>query len=172
MLCGDCQNSPKPFDKMHLLGWYQSSLKTLMTRFKYHQDLLAGRALTQAWLKQVKQIELPECLIPVPMHRHKLAVRGFNQAALIAHELSRALGVPVEYQLCQRVRLGQASIGQTKQERLKQVKHLYQTCDCHYSHVAIVDDVVTSQATAQTLAAQLIRKGAKRVDVWALARTP
>ena len=170
--CGDCQHHPKPYQSMLVLGWYLGSLKHLITHFKYHQDLLAGRALTHAWLNHCKPATLPECLIPVPCHRTKLASRGFNQAAVIATEFSAALKIKLETSLCRRISSGEAHILQNKKQRLRQVKQLYQTQPCSYTHVALVDDVITSQATVRTLAHQLIRQGAKRVDVWALARTP
>lgn len=170
--CGDCQNHPKPYQQMHLLGWYQTSLQALITRFKYQGDLRAGKSLTQAWLSYCQPNEIPDCLIPVPIHRHKLANRGFNQASFIAHQFGKALHIPIDALICKRIAKGEAHITQSRKQRLRKVKQLYQSQACPYAHVALVDDVVTTQATVMTLAQQLLAKGAKRVDVWALARTP
>lgn len=171
-LCGECQQHPKPYQTMRVLGWYHGSLKRLLTRFKYHQDLQAGKALTQAWLEHCQPSTLPECLIPVPCHRSKLASRGFNQATVVGTELASALNVKLETSICSRIAPGEALILQNKDQRLRQVKNLYQTQRCRYAHVALIDDVVTSQATVITLATQLLKQGARRIDIWALARTP
>lgn len=170
-VCGDCQQHPKPYEQIRALGWYEGTIRELLGRFKYQGDLVAGKALCQSWLQHQLQFDKPELLVPVPCHTSKLAQRGFNQATFMAHQWSKVLDIPYTTELCKRISPGEANVSQSKKERFKQMKDLYQTQVCNYSHIALVDDVVTSQATVITLTKQLLKQGAKRVDVWALART-
>ena len=171
LLCGSCQSKPKPFDNMCLLAWYADAVPKLIGKFKYHNNLKAGYLLSKSWLKHQQNLQLPQVLIPVPIHPYKLAQRGFNQAAFIADVFAKDLNLPVDLDVCQKILHTKASVKLNRKERLAQVKKLYKTNICLYEHVAIVDDVVTTQATVTILAQQLRKQGVKRVDVWALART-
>ena len=171
-ICGDCQHRPPPFRRMRLLGWYQGELKDLILRFKFYGDFTAGKALSYAWLQHNTITEKPDCIIPVPCHPHKLVERGFNQAAVIAHHFSKSLEIPMDQTICKRLLAGHDLIGQSRVARLAQVKPLYRSNPCPYHHVALVDDVVTTQATSIHLANQLLQQGAQRVEIWSLARTP
>ncbi|MCM2680906.1 ComF family protein [Echinimonas agarilytica] len=172
LVCGYCQATPSPIAQTKALGFYTHSMRDLVTRFKYHSDWVAGKALTQSWIHRCTVNDKPDCLVPVPMHRTKLAKRGFNQATVIAHELGRALGIPVDTHTCTRVQAGQSLTGQTRKERSLQIQDCYQIRQSEHQHIVLVDDVVTSQATSFTLANQFIKLGATRVDMWCLARTP
>lgn len=114
-------------------------------------------------------------LLPVPLSPSRLRQRGFNQAALLANWLGKALQLPVDGGLLQRVQEQQSQQGLSANERrrnLKQAFALVKDARLEGRHLALVDDVLTTGATADSLALLLKRAGAGRVDVYCLARTP
>ena len=116
--------------------------------------------------------EPPERIIPVPLHAQRISQRGFNQAAELARYLSRALAIPIAINAVTRVRQTSPQTGLPENSRRKNVRGAFHArADVYGRHVAIVDDVVTTGSTVSELALTLKRSGAKRVDVWALART-
>ncbi len=170
-LCGLCQHEPKPYQRMYCFGWYQGALKQLIQNFKYRGQYALGQALARAWLAHCSP-DIPDLVIPVPTHSRKLASRGFNQASVLAYYLSQAHNLPVDQTTCHKVTPMTTQVHHSRKQRLTQANKAYR-CDADlHGHIALVDDVVTSQATVMTLASLLKECGACRVDVWAIARTP
>ena len=116
--------------------------------------------------------ELPEYIVPVPLHSRRISQRGFNQSLELAKQLSRALGVALDANTVTRTRHTAPQTGLSEQERRKNVRGTFHvSADMQGKHVAIVDDVMTTGSTVGELARTLKRVGVQRVDVWALART-
>ena len=115
--------------------------------------------------------EPPEYLIPVPLHRNRYRQRGFNQAIEIAQSLSRELAIPLNLNACVRLRDTPHQIDLSAKQRRKNMKHAFAARGLStIRHVAIVDDVMTTGATASELAIALKNAGVDRVDVWVCAR--
>jgi len=91
---------------------------------------------------------------------------------VIAARLGAEFGIAVNYQLCQRPQAMPPQTGLGRAERLKNLQQAFKIRGTPPPRVAIVDDVVTTGATAEHLAAVLKAAGAEPVLVWALARTP
>lgn len=106
------------------------------------------------------------------MHRKRQRKRGFNQAADIAEALSLATDIPWSSELLRRTRATAAQSGLDRRQRLSNLKGVFEVTGEVPAHVAVVDDVVTTGATARTLATLLQQHGAQTVEIWALARTP
>ncbi|MBW8191245.1 ComF family protein [Neiella marina] len=172
LLCGHCQQEDSAVNRMVALGWYQTHIQHLMQRFKYHGDQVAGRALTAAWLTRCVDVDMPQVLIPVPSHQSKMRQRGFNPASVIAQDFAHYHQLPLDESCCARIIGGTSQAGTNKAQRKRQVNGMYQVEPCNYHHIAIVDDVVTTQATVNNLAQQFKNHGVERVDVWCIARTP
>ena len=117
-------------------------------------------------------MNLPEYIIPVPLHPKRIRQRGYNQATLLAKPLSKALALPLDKFQVKRTRYTPAQSQLHKKARLKNMKNAF-SCkkDLPYQHVAIVDDVMTTGSTLNTLAHCLKQNGVSRVDVWVIART-
>jgi ComF family protein len=102
-----------------------------------------------------------------------LRERGFNQAALIARQLSTALRIPWRSQLLHKHRESADQRGLDRRQRRRNLRGCF---SCHAlpggCHVALVDNVMTTGATAWEATLALRRAGAAKVDVWTLARTP
>jgi ComF family protein len=149
----------------------------LLHAFKFRGDLAAGAALTELLLGAVVSRGARrgiDALVPVPMPAARLRSRGFNQAALIAQDLGRATGIRVLRRGCRRIGAPkvQSSLGRAS-DRLRNVRGSFvaDRSAVEAAEIAIVDDLITTGATAGELARVLLSRGAARVEVWALART-
>ncbi|MGE3247292.1 MAG: ComF family protein [Beijerinckiaceae bacterium] len=116
-----------------------------------------------------------DVLIPVPLHRWRLFSRRFNQAALLAHSVAKATGVPCDPLLLKRLKPTQPQVGKSKAQRADNVQGAFGIDTAARAKIAgkrvvLVDDVLTSGATANAAARVLLRSGAKNVDILVFAR--
>ena len=112
-------------------------------------------------------------LVPVPLHRRRLWGRGFNQAILIARELSRIVGAPVAASAIKRVKRTPMLKGLSPQQRRKAVAgafHVDRSPDLSGRTVVLIDDVLTTGSTADACARVLKRAGVERVEFVSWAR--
>lgn len=173
-LCGRCIRRPPPWDVAWAPFRYEWPLRQLETRFKFGGDLAAGRTLASLWCGSPRPVELPEAIVPMPLHRSRLRRRGYNQALELARPLAKALGVPLLHDTLQRTRATDAQSELTAVQRRRNVRGAFAArFDGEMpAHVAVLDDVCTTGATLAECARVLRRAGVGRVDVWALARAP
>ena len=127
------------------------------------------------WLlrrREAARLDLPDILVPVPLHRRRLAHRGFNQALEIVHPVARMLGLPVERGACQRVRDTVEQTTLTGRARRRNVRDAFRA-DPRVANlcVAMVDDVLTTGSTLAALGAALRAAGARSVQAWSVARS-
>lgn len=180
LTCGDCLKCPPTFDHVAVPWRFAFPVDSLITRFKHQSRWPLGRLLAEQLARHLQHafdegLPRPDVLLPVPLARKRLRKRGFNQAKMLADWLSPALAIPVDVQLLQRVQDTQSQQqldAASRRRNLRQAFHLVDQAGLTGRHVAIVDDVLTTGATAEALARLLKRAGAVRVDVYCLARTP
>ena len=173
--CGSCLQRTPAFDGILTPYLYQPPVSNLIVALKYRHRLAAGRTLGQLLAGHVAKVAtpLPELIIPVPLHPRRLRERGFNQASELARSITRELAVPLSPESLQRIKRTTAQAGLKRRQRLRNLADAFAYHEgTPRKHVAIVDDVVTTGATAEALARILKRAGIARVDVWAVARTP
>lgn len=172
--CGRCQKERPAFDRVQALFPYGFPISAMIGRFKYQGELAMVRPLVTLLGEHLRldRNPQPDLLLPCPMHPRRYRSRGFNQSAVIAASLGRTLDIPVDYRLCVRAKAMSPQTGLDRTERLRNLKGVFELKGSPPAHVAIVDDIVTTGATAQQLALTLKGGGAQRVSVWALARTP
>lgn len=151
---------------------YAPPVDYLLQQMKFHQKLDLVPLLAGFIVDEVTQREgdMPELIVPVPMHRVRLRQRGYNQALELARELSKRLGIPLDWRSCRRQRHTVAQTSLQGKERRKNLRGAFALQGKLPSHVAIVDDVVTTGATVQEFALTLRRAGVETVEVWACAR--
>lgn len=178
--CTHCERSPFPFHLCTALFEFTAPIDRMIRRFKDHQDFVAGRTLCRLLAEQFVRLHqeagraLPDALVPVPLHRRRLRERGFNQSRLLADAVSRYSNLPVAHRLCLRRQQARDQRSLGRGERYRNMDGLFvpragRRLPAPW-HVAIIDDVVTSGATASAMTRLLQRMGAHRVDVWCLAR--
>jgi len=178
-LCGHCQRQPPAFDRCLAAFIYAPPMDRLISQFKHRGNLVCGRLLTELLVDHLAgelsadEAERPTLISPVPLHWRRQLRRGFNQAAYIAGGLARRLDLPLRT-TARRVR---ATGSQQQLDRKARLRNLRDAFDLDAravadQHVALVDDVVTTGATAEMLSRAYREAGARRVEVWAVARTP
>lgn len=176
-LCGSCLQSPPPFDRVLAPWLYCERLAHLIHLWKFRgEDRLTG-LLGYLWLSRVASPPAVDVLLPVPLHWRRLWQRGYNQSELLCRALRarcpRLAGVGVDHRSVRRSRATAAQSGMSARRRRDNIRGAF-TARRGYDNlrVAIVDDVLTTGATACALARELRRCGAAQVQVWCLARTP
>lgn len=175
-LCGHCLERPPAFTQSCIAFSYEYPLDHLIHQFKYRQQLSCGHLLAELFADQCLQADRPDFLVPAPIHWRKRWQRGFNQTELLARHVGKRLRLPVINALRQtRYHPSQKGLGRhERQKNLRQSLAIRQRLNeqIRDAHIAVIDDVVTTTATARGLSELLLKAGAKRVDIWALARTP
>ena len=181
-LCGQCVRNPPAFDATIAALDYVVPVTVLVQRFKFNRSFACGLALADQLIRAVaREVEQAEphtragALVPVPLHRARCFLRGFNQAEVLAHDLGKALGIPVMPGLLRRTRRTPAQAGLTAAERARNLRGAFLAPDAGVGsaipgHVAVVDDVMTTGATVSECARALKRAGARTVSVWVAAR--
>lgn len=175
-LCGHCLERKPAFSRSYIAFSYEHPVDYLIHQFKYRRQLTSGKLLGEILINSCRKAERPDFLIPAPIHWRKRWQRGFNQTELLARQLGKSLCLPVLDALHQtRFHPSQKSLGRRqRQKNLRQSLAINPSCLLHIrnAHIALVDDVVTTTATARALSELLVKAGAQQVDIWALARTP
>jgi ComF family protein len=178
-LCGGCLRDPPPFESAHCVADYAFPWDRLIAACKFN-----GRAELAALLSERLAAALargnasrPELIVPVPLSPARLAERGYNQAWEIARRLARTAGVAARADVLQRVLDTAHQAELTRAQRLVNPRGAFsvpprQRGALAGRRVALVDDVLTTGATAREAAGTLLRAGARAVDVWVIARTP
>lgn len=173
-LCVDCQRRAPSVDRVVAPLRYEFPVDDLVAGFKYHRRLALGRPLATLLADKLQQrgSAMPDLLLPVPMHRLGLRGRGFNQAAELTRLLARRLAIPWSASRLLRIRHAEHQRGLTRAQRQRNLRDSFRCRGRLPHHVALVDDVVTTGATMNEIGHTLRGAGAKRIEVWAVARTP
>ena len=174
--CLRCLKSPPPFDRVRIPYLYAGPASALIHALKFRRRLAAATVLGNLLAEHVEGEGLcrPQCLVPVPLHPNRQRERGFNQSLEIARPLAARLDIPIAPRLAKRIRptAAQSSL-QDADARRRNLRGAF-SADSRacgpMDHVAIVDDVVTTAATAIALTVALKGAGVTRVELWSVAR--
>ncbi|UII71087.1 ComF family protein [Pseudomonas sp. HN11] len=181
LICGQCQKHPPAFNQVIAPWTYSFPIDSLISRFKHQARWPLGQMLAQLLAQHLQHrfdttgLTPPDCLLPVPLARKRLRERGYNQALMLAHWLSSNLSIPHDEHLLLRPHetvAQQALDAKTRKRNLLGAFALAPDAQVQGRHFALVDDVLTTGATAHSLARLLMNAGARQVDVYCLARTP
>ena len=171
--CGQCLRKAPLFDGSVSLFRYAEEAITLIHQLKFNEKLAYSRLLGSMLADAIDKnnIELPDCILPVPLYKKRLRQRGFNQSLELARPIANRFNIHVDVHSVKRVRDTQSQTGLDKKQRrinMRGAFHVVHTINA--KHVAIVDDVVTTTSTTNELACILKKSGIERVDVWSIAR--
>jgi len=180
--CAHCLEKPPSFADCVSPFRFADPVGPLINQFKLRRNQRYGSVLSAALLERVlahyPEQKLPQAIIPVPLHWRRILRRGFNQATFIGQAVGRQLGIPVR-SLLRRPHPTPKQQGLNRKQRLGNLKHAF-ALKAHLvkgnsampNHVALVDDVMTTGATAEAASQVLKHAGVNIIDVWVLARTP
>lgn len=165
--CKDCTQRRHVFDYGYALYDYQSMRKSIY-RFKYNRRceyavFYAKEICRNLWDEIC--IMHADAIIPVPVHKSRLRSRGYNQASLVATELSRLTGIPVYKDLVQRVKKTIPQKELNIQERQNNLKKAFNigTDVVKLNKTILVDDIYTTGSTLDAVALELKKHGVESV---------
>jgi ComF family protein len=169
-------SDPPAFGRSRAAVQYDEIAATLVHALKYGDRLDLAPTLG-SWMASAGRELTAEAdaLVPVPLHWRRLWARRFNQSAALAVAVGQAAGVPVVHDVLKRVKSGRQQVGLSRSERAANVQGAFRVPADTRARVAgrrfvLIDDVLTSGATAEACARVLLRAGAANVDVLVFAR--
>jgi ComF family protein len=172
-VCGQCLRHPPAFDAARAALLYRFPVDRLVLRFKACGDFAAGRWLAGELARATLHLDAPDLLVAPPLAASRLRERGFNQALELARAVGRARGIRVDARAMVKARETPLQASLDRRARLANLRDAFQVRAAVAGlHVAIVDDVMTTAATAEALAGALKQAGAAHVSAWVAARTP
>jgi ComF family protein len=174
--CPGCVSAPPPFTATLAPLLLQAEVRRWISQLKYQANYVVAQVLAAILADQATgarpHLDWPDLLLPVPSTRLRLLRRGHNPAARIAAGLGRRLHLPVNFRAVRRGRQT-SQVGLTRADREDNLTDAFVVPDAYRAaRIAIVDDVMTTGATARALASALLDAGAGAVQVWVAARTP
>ena len=198
-VCGRCQTRRPVYQNSSIPFRYQSPVSEQIQALKYSEQLpyavAMGKMLALRIAKNTAQWSVrgsvqesvqesvqgpskyPDTIVPMPLHRKRIAWRGFNQATEIARVLSKQLGIPISHALLKRVKNTVPQTGLNGKMRQQNMINAFvgatnaRKTPYPHLHVALLDDVVTSGSTVNAATKALLDAGVERVSVWAIAKT-
>jgi ComF family protein len=178
-VCGACIKSPPPFDSALASVDYGHPWDQLIARFKFNAalDLSSAFADLMVQTHSASHQALPDLLLPVPLSAQRLRERGYNQAWELARRAGRLLKVPTDSRLLLRVKDTPHQLAFPPARRAANVRGAFaveptRLHELRGKRVSVVDDVMTTAATANEVAAVLRQAGVAEVHFWVIARTP
>jgi ComF family protein len=175
LLSPQAMADPPVFSRARAVAWFEDGpARTLAHRLKYSDRAELARPIAR-WMARAGADVLAgaDLLTPVPLHPLRLWRRRFNQAAALAREISRETGKPCDLSALLRVKATASQVGLSRAQRAENVQGAFRAADgapVRGMNVVLVDDVLTSGATANAASRALLRAGAERVDVLVFAR--
>lgn len=166
--CYDCSRYEQMYDRGIGIFLYKDPLKQALMRFKFNgrkeYGEFLGKLLCMYGSKFVAQIQ-PEVILPVPIHKKKRSVRGYNQAEVLAMEVSRGFSIPIRTDLVLRKKFTKAQKELDRKERKKNLEEaFFVTKEAgRYQSVLVIDDIYTTGSTVNAIAGKLKKRGVKEV---------
>ena len=177
--CGACTAAPPHFDRARAAFGYDAiaqrrkPLAVLLHRYKYGRDVTLAPLFARLLLESPPLAPEHDLIVPVPLHVRRLRWRGFNQALLLARLVAPSWKAAVDPFALERTRETVTQVGLDDEARRANLRGAFRLRPGHLlrgRRVLLVDDVLTTGATADECARVLKQAGAERVDVLALAR--
>lgn len=177
LICGACLAQPPAFDHAAASVLYEEKGRSLVLALKYGGLFAAAPAMARMMAVSIRSANRPanDMVVPVPLHRFRMMARRFNQSQLLASALSVELGIESQNFGLIRSKSTPSQGTLNRDKRFKNVRSAFTVPMKHQSlfkerRILLVDDVLTTGATASACAATLKKAGAKTVDVVAFAR--
>ena len=167
--CASCEGGGGPLERVRAALAYGEVPRSVAMRLKYGRKIALARTMAGLMKRPLADLSAEATLVPVPLHRWRLWGRGFNQSALIA----RALGRPLDPDLLRRTRATPRLKGLDPGQRRRTVRGAFAVrpgAKVKGRDFILVDDVVTTGATAEACARALRKAGAEMVELIAFAR--
>lgn len=173
-LCMHCNALHPAFSTARAVIRYDETARRMILPFKYEDRAELAANLARLMVRaRGDLIQKADLLVPVPLHRSRLRQRRYNQAAQLAKEIARQTGKVINLEALVRIRATAPLEGMgplARQSELEAAVDLKRGVNLQGKHVLLVDDVLTTGATAHQCARVLCEGGARQVDVLTIAR--
>jgi len=176
-LCLDCILNPPPYSGARSFGFYSGDFAKLIHGFKFLKRRKLAVILAPflvAAFHENWDCKVFDLVLPVPLHHRRRRERGYNQSELIARVLARQTGIPFDRRLLIRARPTVSQVGLTDKQRQANVRNVFKCANpkkISGRRILLIDDVMTTGSTVASASEALLKGGALRVSVLALART-
>lgn len=176
-LCASCRTHPPVFDLARCPWWYHGPAQEAVCQFKYSRRWRLGDSFAQdmaAVARAGLPLETVDAILPVPLHWLKLRLKGFHPPAYLAAAVARLLDKPYLASALHRTRWTRTQTALRGRKRFRNVERAFRARPALVAErtVLLVDDVLTSGATANACAQSLKEAGARQVFLLTAARTP
>ena len=171
-LCPPCRGHPPSYAKIAAPFVYGGAVAVAIHRLKYRgrREVTAPLA-TLIVVSAADLLEAADLVVPIPLHPHRRRERGYDQATLLAREVARLAGRSFRPDLLRRTRENPRQVGLNRKERIENLQGAFAADQgAKERSVVVVDDVVTTGATAEAASHALLAAGARQVVVLAVAR--
>lgn len=171
--CSLCRLGLSGFNTVYTFGSYEETLRELIHLFKYQRIRPLARPLGELLARAIPREHRFDLIVPMPLHWTKRWSRSYNQSELLAKEVARRFGLPIA-KAVRRVKATNPQAGLSNSKRRLNVRGAFSVrgrAKIKGLRVLLIDDVLTTGATASACAGALKRAGASHVAVAAVART-
>ncbi len=170
-LCGRCIKESPAYTNVFTVGLYEQTLRQAIHQFKFNQKVGLDRPLGQLMAQSIASDLDIDLIIPVPLHRKRLQERSYNQALLLAREISRIKKIPLEIDLLQKQKETASQQGLSAREREQNLQNAFVVAGgVKAKTVLLVDDVMTTGATVAACSKELKGAGAAAIHVVVIGR--
>lgn len=171
-LCPRCRVRPPAYTRAYAPFVHDDAIARAIHRFKYEDHPELARPLGRLLAKEAKTFfdDSPGQLCAIPLHRKRFHQRKYDQSELLVGELAALTSRPPPRSVLARIRETERQVGLTESERESNVSGAFLAQSSLAGRIILVDDVLTTGATADAAARALIRAGAEEVRVITLAR--
>lgn len=169
-ICEDCISNPPAFSSVHIYGIYSGVLATAINLMKFSGIKRLSRPLARLLM----DLDIPDAdvVIPVPMTKKSLLKRGFNQSLLIAREISKRKGIPLDIDSLQKIKETLPQVGLKAEERTRNLRGVFSvTGEVKDKEILLIDDVMTTGTTLRECSKAILKAGAAKVRCLVIART-
>lgn len=170
-ICGHCLTSKPYYDDTHALFSYAYPIDAVIQHYKYHNALYLSHTLATLLQEVMVDADI-DTIIPMPLHPSRIKERGFNQSLEIAKVIAKNRNINLDNVSCTRIKDTPPQASLTPKDRVKNMKGAF---DCKTSftdtHIALIDDVMTTGSSLNELAKTLKAAGASKISCYVVART-
>lgn len=173
-VCGGCLQKVSLLDSVTATYRFSDSIRGLIHQYKYDGKSFDAKLLVNLMIDRLPDTPLTNLIfLPIPLHEKKLRERGYNQSALLAKQLSKRSGARYQEGWIVKAESTPSQQGLDRRARLKNLAEAFSLPspdDIRHQHIMLIDDVMTTGATLETVAKLLKRAGAASVHGWVIAK--